>query len=377
MDHLSAKYISSSTVAHAQTHCSWSQVPRILTGAEGTLDSTDIKKVTRLSRVNWETREARSGDPWAQSNLLSGLITKEALLARAAQGTAPRGLASGSPAQLSGDEGSAGARGLHRSPAVPCGNPAGAARELSPGGRARRAAGRSLSRASQPERYRNTPLSADRTRSRGLAASPEQPHGRRPPRTAAAVGQPTHIRAAAGAALPTPSHRVPGGASSASGAADPGTVPVPLPGWGAVLRCRGAGAADRWRRCDPVGCGERRRVPDRRGILVELGPSPSVCGGGRALPGRGEVGAAAPGWAEGGRLSRPRRCPRKCLRGERGRQRRVGSPRSPGPGRCWDSPAGRRREESGPRPVSPGQGRVADAEQLLISAAVPPPVAVR
>lgn len=95
-------------------------------------------------------------------------------------------------------------------------------------------------------------------------------------------------------------------------------------------------AADRRRHCAPVGCGGGPPCPphpDRRGSPVGLGPSPSVCGGGRALPGRGEAGpAAGRGPRAGGSLGRVggpvTSAGRERLPGRRGRQQRVGSPRS-------------------------------------------------
>lgn len=139
-----------------------------------------------------------------------------------------------------------------------------------------------------------SPRSLPGTRTGGIA----------PPRAAMATlppaeaGTRAHPGGCGRRALPPPS--LPVGAISASGAADS------RDGAGSVARVRGPhraaeGRGGGWRRigggtAPRWAAGEGRRAPphpDRRGSPVGLGPSPSVCGGGRALPGRGEAGPAA------------------------------------------------------------------------------------
>lgn len=102
----------------------------------------------------------------------------------------------------------------------------------------------------------------------------------------------------------------------------------------------GGGTVTRW------GCGgQRRRAPDRRDSPVGLGPSPSVYGGGRTLPGRGEAGPVAGGGgpSAGACLGRVAAAVTSA-----GRERlpSPGSsvralPARPGPGGGWGGPDGR------------------------------------
>lgn len=178
-----------------------------------------------------------------------------------------------------------------------------------------------------------SPRSLPGTRTGGIA----------PPRAAMATlppaeaGTRAHPGGCGRRALPPPS--LPVGAISASGAADS------RDGAGSVARVRGPhraaeGRGGGWRRigggtAPRWAAGEGRRAPphpDRRGSPVGLGPSPSVCGGGRALPGRGEAGpAAGRGPKAGGCLGRVggpvTSAGRERLPGRRGRQQRVGSSR--------------------------------------------------